>query len=384
MKLRGQATGLRLFACWCLAGALAGCTTRASRPRHVVAPANDAALACNAAESPIPAGDSSLPVEVASATDVVAEVRVEGNHSVPDAVILHGLATTSGALLDPEKLDSDLIRLHELGVFEDVRVALGETRGGSAVVFRVRERPLIRNVFHATGSDRVAQDEWPSPLEGDVYDAAAAHRSADELRRMWQADGYLDARVVAHARRVGEDRVDLCFALERGPKWEIEKVSFPGARIVAEADLLEVLRKRSSTANQPGTPWRPELMGISRLELSSLLYERGLVASRVMQPRLTRDAVRHRLTVEIPIEEGKVFHLGKVDLSGKLRAPRSEYLRALGLAPGAVFVRSELVRGFDRLQELHRSHGGKPELVDRSVETHDEEATIDLVVKVGG
>lgn len=241
---------------------------------------------------------------------------------------------------------------------------------GSIVVFRVHESPLIRTVHRSPGSDAVAHDEWTSPLAGDVYDPASARRSADALRRSWLAEGYLDARVVTHALRVSEERVDLCYELSRGTRWQIERLSFPGASVVAEADLAEVLRKRNATANQPGTPWRPELMEISKLELSALLYDHGLVASRVLQPRVTRDVANHRLFVEIPIEEGQVFRLGRVKISGKLRAPQAEYLRALGVQTGEVFVRSELMRGFERLQELHRRRGGKPEQVDREVETH--------------
>jgi len=384
MRQRLAEIAPRVLAMACILASVTACGARVASVPRIPAPRTEAELACSSPEAASRSEDPGIPIEVASGSETVAQVRVEGNQAVPDSIVLHGLSTKPGAQLDPDKLDADLIRLHELGVFDDVRAVLEESLGGSRVVFKVRERPLIRNVFHSAGSDQAGNDEWPSPLGGDVYDAASARRSADELRRVWSSEGYLDARVIPHARKVSVDRVDLCFELSRGTRWEIDRISFPGARTVAEADLLEVLRARNQTANQPGKPWRPELMAISKLELSALLYDHGLVSSRVLQPKLTRDKARHRLIVEIPIEEGSVFHLGKVDVSGKLRGPRADYLRALGAKPGEVFKRTHILRGFERLQELHRSRGGKPEQVDREVATHDGEATVDLLVKVGG
>ena len=81
----------------------------------------------------------------APAAEVVAELRVHGNHSIPDADILQMAGVALGDAVEPEILDRIEARLRASGRFESVEVRKRYTslvrREAVALILLVRERP---------------------------------------------------------------------------------------------------------------------------------------------------------------------------------------------------------------------------------------------------
>ena len=101
-------------------------------------------------DAPSPAEPPPLPAQLpaaapASGPEVVAELRVHGNHSIPDADILKLAAVAVGDPVRPETLDAVAARLRASGRFESVEVRKRYTslarREAVALILLVRERP---------------------------------------------------------------------------------------------------------------------------------------------------------------------------------------------------------------------------------------------------
>ena len=98
----------------------------------------------SAADSPPP--PAQLPASApAAGPEVVAEVRVHGNHSIPDADILKMAGVAVGDPVEPETLDAIAARLRASSRFESVEVRKRYTslvrREAVALILLVRERP---------------------------------------------------------------------------------------------------------------------------------------------------------------------------------------------------------------------------------------------------
>ena len=109
-------------------------------PRHGL---RGAALAVLLVAPPAPAQPPS-PVP-SPAPEVVAELRVHGNHSTPDADVLHLAGVALGDPVEPDTLDRIAARLRASGRFESVEVRKRYTslvrREAVALILLVRERP---------------------------------------------------------------------------------------------------------------------------------------------------------------------------------------------------------------------------------------------------
>src|SRR5690606_7485040 len=78
---------------------------------------------------------------------VVAEVRIHGNHTTPDADVLRIAQLAEGQAADTPALDAARRRLEQSGLFESVEIltryrSLADT-GNVAVVILVTERALV-------------------------------------------------------------------------------------------------------------------------------------------------------------------------------------------------------------------------------------------------
>ncbi len=96
-------------------------------------------------ESPPPPRAQFPAVAPVPGPEVVAELRVHGNHSIPDADVLELAGVALGDPVEPETLDAVAARLRASGRFESVEVRKRYTslvrREAVALILLVRERP---------------------------------------------------------------------------------------------------------------------------------------------------------------------------------------------------------------------------------------------------
>jgi outer membrane protein insertion porin family len=368
---------------------LAGCAP--SRSRSPISPrpeasAGDRARACAGAADDAAQAESIPPLVVDPLPDgaTIASIRTEGSAHVPAEWILPSLGVHAGESLDASRIDDGIARLFSLGAFEDVRVEVEEKDSGRvALVVRIVERPLVRHVFLADGLDAPSAAEWVAPQTGDIYEPSAMTRAAADLASTWGAMGFLDATATIAARRVSADRVDLCVHASKGNAWTVSRVDFPGASVVPDSELRDALITHDGVANVPGRPFRADLLAESNVFLAARLYDHGLLASRVLRPRVARQPRDHTVHVDVPVEEGKVYRLRRVDARGRLAGPPAAYIEALGATPGETFSRSKLMAGLERVRKKHHALGGGDDAIEPETELDADAGTVDLTLSVG-
>ena len=148
-RARGLGTAARRRAAAALLMLLVGAPSPAQPPAAM--PSRFPSPFAAPPRSPSPARLPALsPVQLpapspADGPEVVAELRVHGNHSIPDAEILQTAGVALGDPVTPETLDGIADRLRASGRFESVEVRKRYTslvrRDAVALILLVRERP---------------------------------------------------------------------------------------------------------------------------------------------------------------------------------------------------------------------------------------------------
>ncbi|MCM8798195.1 MAG: ATP-binding cassette domain-containing protein, partial [Candidatus Omnitrophica bacterium] len=77
---------------------------------------------------------------------LISSVQILGNITVSSATILAKIKSKAGQPFSQKELDEDLKRLYATGYFSDIKIDLRETTEGVAVIFNVKERPIIENI----------------------------------------------------------------------------------------------------------------------------------------------------------------------------------------------------------------------------------------------
>jgi outer membrane protein insertion porin family len=188
--------------------------------------------------------------------------------------------------------------------------------------------------------------------EADLEDAAF------QMEITYRGEGYAFA-AVSYNRTVREDLVQAVFTIAEGPRVLIENIEFPG-RTVVPADVLEALFVPSKiifdrSSNRPFVP-SEITAGVSRVR--DFYLARGYLDVDVDAPRLSFSENRTRVSIAIPLSEGRLYRLTDLRFQGDLPEAVAESLHALRQETvGQAYNRSQRLVVQSRLEEIYGNLG---------------------------
>ncbi len=300
----------------------------------------------------------------------IVSVDVTGVSDPKLAATLRGVIQTKPSdLLESAPIGDDLRRLWALGVVSDARVEVTPAKRGLAVAFVVAPQPLIDHVT-VIGADPSALElrrlRW---LAGTPYEPVRIQRIAAAIQEAYVHDGHLDAKV--EARRTALPGVALCVAVDPGPRVTFGVIRFPGRHAVPESKLLSLVHGADTGRNHAGGFYDEDSLVADGIWMTDAYFERGYANVRIGAPRTHRRG--NRIDVELPIDEGPVFHLGAIR-TGQIAGRHVDSK----LHRGDLFVRSKIITERERLEKLLGPDASV------SLDTHNDLAAgrIDLMFRI--
>ena len=272
----------------------------------------------------------------------IERVEIAGVDRRLAAELERELQTKPGETVLDAPIGNDLRRLWKLGVIAAAHVELD----GGTVRFVLQPRPTIRSVVRS-GGDALAQARFRQ-LEATTFEPARVRRMTDAIRESYVQEGRLDARVEAK-QRAHASGVDVCVALDPGPKITIAKLEFRGRRAFSHEALVAALPNRTSKVNRVGGLYDEAAMEYAEWYLLAEYWERGYAEVHIGDPIITRRG--KQLEVAIPITEGPVYRIGHVATNLPEGWRFSDFVK-----PGDVFTRSKIMDARGKLEESLRPY----------------------------
>jgi outer membrane protein insertion porin family len=322
-----------------------------------------ALLVVSLASSGLPAGGPAPETRIVS-------VRIDARHA---ANLQRYVEVRAGGLFDPAAIRRDVERLYATGAFEDVVVESHPASGGVELVLRPVPAPLLGAVV--VEGDRVlspgdllriarlrrGEALWPPRLDKAAQAAALA----------LVADGYLEARVTAAARR-REEAADCLFTVTAGPRARVGRAALEG-ETGHLASLLEPLVKPRT-----GEPFRRAVARAAADKIRSRLVDSGFWRARV-EAQESYDPAAARVDLVFRVDPGareSVEFRGTPPSAGRRRAITA-LLREGGLGSDVV------EEGRDRIEEEFRQRGYRDVFVSHRLEPRPGGETIVYVTEPG-
>ncbi len=165
----------------------------------------------------------------------------------------------------------------------------------------------------------------------DAADAAYA------MERALRDDGHAEARVEFRLEPDEEAPERLVFEVHAGPRTLLGDVSFPGAERYARSALARLVRRGSGLPFSGAQPYRRADVDAAVAEVETLYRLAGHARVRVGPPEITFAEDRTRADVVIPVKEGRLFRVARIELEGELDDALRAELRAALPAPGAPY-----------------------------------------------
>ena len=269
---------------------------------------------------------------------VITKISVEGNQKVEIGTILLQVESAVGETISNAQIEKDIKNVFRTGYFEDVSVV----RLGDELIFRVRERPAIRDV-EIKGNDEVKKETVEEQLNLTArrfLDTRKIRLGIEELKKYYQEKGFYGTEVAFEVEEVGENQVDLTFDITEGEERVIREVSFEGNSAYSD----KTLRKLVATARYKW--WSSWITGNGVVKEENLERDVGLLTQHYLSTgyvdvkvsRARIEQIETGLRLVYQISEGEIFHYGKISASGDLIEESEEKtLDGVASKQGAVF-----------------------------------------------
>lgn len=251
---------------------------------------------------------------------VINAIRIDGNQRIEAETVKSYLFISLGDPFDPGLINKSLKSLFATGLFGDVIIV----REGNTLVIRIEENPIINRIAFE-GNRRIKNETLSNEVELNsrvVFTRTKVQNDVSRIVEIYRRSGRFAATVDAKIIKLPQNRVDLVFEIDEGPKTEIKRINFIGNRRFSDGDLRDVILTKETTLLNFFTmddTYDPDRLTFDRDLLRTFYLSEGYADFRVVSAvaELTRD--RTGFFITFALDEGKRYRFGKVEIDSKLR-----------------------------------------------------------------
>lgn len=328
------------------------------------------------------------PFEPGKPAPTIKRIVFQGNRKVEDDAIRVNLTSAVGAPIDREKLRDDVRSLWRMGFFEDVKLQ-GENAAGGGVIltYIVTEKPSIRRIL-VSGNDDLGLDKINEVIDlkkDSILDVTKIKKNTQKIKELYISKGFYLASVDYQVRPVNESEVDVWLTVQENAKVQIRRIAFTGNEKLPAERLRTIMGTQEggflSFINDSGT-FQQETFERDLTLITAYYYDQGFVTVKVGTPQITLSADKRYMYINIPIEEGPVFDIGKMDFKGDLMKPKKDYYTMLETRSGQKFSRSRLGKDLIRLNDFYKDRGYAYVNVSPQTAVNVDKRTVDVTFEI--
>ena len=312
---------------------------------------------------------------------IVERVDIRGNRRISEDTIRgHIVQTRPGESYDKTRVEFDLRALYRSNYFENVEVEGRDGDIGKIITFVVSEKPLIRTIEYVGNKSFSESDILNAFKEQKIgitvdsqYDPVRVKTAERILQEMMIQSGKPMSVVRSEVEPIPPVSVRVRFILDEGENVRTGKISFTGNTVFSESDLRDALqlnKERSIFTMFKGTDkyHRGNLEYDIETNLKSFYQQYGYMQTQVGQPVVRifegpRGIIpflrktRHQFFIEIPIDAGDQYRVGKLELTNCDPLNCNALVGAFGMKEGDIMNYKSTRDTLEQFKRLYASNG---------------------------
>jgi outer membrane protein insertion porin family len=273
----------------------------------------------------------------------IGDIRIEGLQRISEGTVFNYLPVSIGDHLDHQRIGEAMRALYATGFFRDVELR----RDGNTLLVVVIERPSIAK-FELKGNKDIKTEDLQKSLRnvglatGKVFDKSVLDEVKQYLTDQYFSRGKYAVRVDATITELPGNKVDVIVEIKEGKRAKIEQINLVGNTKFKERDILDSLDLKTpnwlSWYKQDDRYSRESLTGdLERLR--SFYMDRGYANFQIESTQVAIAPEKDDMYITVNVNEGDVFHVSDIKLSGTMVVPPSELRALLRIKPGDIFSR---------------------------------------------
>jgi outer membrane protein insertion porin family len=281
--------------------------------------------------------------------DVVRSIQVVGNTRVEPETVTSYITIKPGQQFSAADIDESIKSLFGTGLFADVQIS----RQGGALVVRVTENPVIARVAFE-GNDKQSDEILGATIElqsRSVLTQAKVQSDTQRIQELYRRTGRYNATVEPKIIDLGQNRVDLVFQIDEGPRTEVNQINFIGNKAYSDYRLSDVIATKESGILgwlKSSDNYDPDRLNADQEALRQFYYNHGYADFRVISAVADFDREQNGFFITFTVEEGEQYIYGDINVESTLTEVNTkDLLAATSTRAGDVYSAKEVQKSLE-------------------------------------
>jgi outer membrane protein insertion porin family len=286
--------------------ALLGCTCLAGLPGVAFAQ-----------EEPAPAAAAQAPAEQGQ---VIKSIAVAGAQRLEPSTIVSYIQMRPGQVYTAALADQALKDLAATELFADYRIANNDGN----VVITIVENPVINRVV-LEGNRRLKNDKILPEIKlaaRQIFTRSKVRADVARIIELYKRQGRFAATVEPQMVQLDQNRVDVIFEINEGPKSKVRAINIIGNEVFSDGELRgEMVTKTAGITKifSSTTSYDPDRLAYDQQQLRAFYLANGYVDFRVVSAVAELTPDKRDFIITYVVEEGERYKFGGVEVQSQLR-----------------------------------------------------------------
>ncbi|MCC6343836.1 MAG: outer membrane protein assembly factor BamA [Bryobacterales bacterium] len=321
--------------------------------------------------------------------NVIEAIEFRGSRRVPQDTLRALIFSKKGDKVDDDALHRDFMALWNTGRFDDISLQRERGTYGWIIRFMLTERRVVRSIkYEGNKSITVSEilDRFKDRRVGlsveSQYDPNKVQRATNVLKEYLAERGRQYASVEPEIRQIPPSSLEVLFKIKEGPKVKVGKIDIQGNKVFSDRVVIRAM-KNLRPIGIPHSLLFENLFAKSfdstKLEedkdrIRNFYQEKGYFTARALDhgikmrdvggggfriPLFYPNKPGKRADITVPIEEGRQYHLNKINFVGMklFRTPDSLMKPLFQMGEGDIFSTAKLRKGLESMRKLYGQFG---------------------------
>jgi len=250
----------------------------------------------------------------------IRSIRVEGSQRLEPETVLSYTRLRVGDTFTNETVDQAIKDLLASELLADVSI---DTTGGNLVI-RVRENPVINRVIYE-GNKRLKNDKIQKEVKlapRQIFTRTAVRADVARIIELYRRQGRFAARIEPKMVSLDQNRVDVIFEIDEGPKSKVRQINIIGNEVFSDGKLRgEMATKTSSLMNilSSNTSYDQDRLAYDQQKLRQFYLTEGYADFRVISAVAELTPDKKDFIITYVVEEGPRYKFGPVTVDSAIR-----------------------------------------------------------------
>jgi outer membrane protein insertion porin family len=292
------------------------------------------------AATPPAAPAQPAPAAQAPGSGIIRSLTVQGNQRLEPETVISYMSLRLGEPYTPERLDEALRDLYATELFADVTIAGADTGN---IVINVRENPVINRII-LEGNKRLKDDKITPEIRlapRQIFTRSKARADVARIVELYRRQGRFAAQVEPKIVQLDQNRVDVVFEIEEGPRSKVRQINIIGNEAFSDGELRSQMATKQSRIFRffsSSDTYDPDRLAFDQQKLRQYYLTEGYADFRVVSAVAELTPDKRDFIITYVVEEGERYKFGDVKVESQLRDFKAETLeRNLAIEEGDWF-----------------------------------------------